>query len=68
MTFAGCIRKRSIIHRHFVDTVNGEILLNGRPINQEQMSNISGFVCQKDPTFENLTVEEHLSFAVEIFN
>lgn len=46
------------------DCLDGEILLNGKEVNQELMSNISGYVCQKDLILENLTVKEHLTFTV----
>lgn len=38
----------------------GELLLNGRPVSEEVMIKISGFVPQHDITFEQLTTLEHL--------
>ncbi len=52
----------------YAGIADGEIFLNGRNVTQDQMSRISGYVCQKDQTHENLTVLEHLTFTVSILN
>ncbi|KAF7991387.1 hypothetical protein HCN44_002949 [Aphidius gifuensis] len=40
----------------------GDILLNGKMINRDMMSRISGFVPQDDLSIESLTVQEHMEF------
>lgn len=44
----------------------GELLLNGRPVSEEVMIKISGFVPQYDISFDQLTALEHLSLMVGI--
>ncbi|XP_006609129.1 protein scarlet isoform X6 [Apis dorsata] len=40
----------------------GDVLLNGKPIDTEQMIRISGFVPQTDLAIESLTIQEHMEF------
>uniref|UniRef100_A0A2H8U0W7 Protein scarlet n=1 Tax=Melanaphis sacchari TaxID=742174 RepID=A0A2H8U0W7_9HEMI len=44
----------------------GELLLNGRPISEEVMIKISGFVPQHDISFDQLTALEHLSLMANL--
>ncbi|XP_027845081.2 protein scarlet-like [Aphis gossypii] len=44
----------------------GELLLNGRPISEEVMIKISGFVPQHDISFEQLTALEHLTLMANL--
>lgn len=45
----------------------GELLLNGRPVSEDIMIKISGFVAQEDISFDQLTVMEELKLMVSIF-
>lgn len=45
----------------------GELLLNGRPVSEDIMIKISGFVAQEDMSFDQLTVMEELKLMVSIF-
>ncbi|XP_043601121.1 protein scarlet-like isoform X1 [Bombus pyrosoma] len=40
----------------------GDVLLNGKPIDTDQMIRISGFVPQMDLAIESLTILEHMEF------
>jgi len=46
---------------------NGELLLNGRPVSEDVMIKISGFVAQEDISFVQLTVWEQLKLMVGFF-
>jgi len=48
----------------FLGNFDGELLLNGKPISEEIMIKISGFVPQHDISFDHLTALEHLSLMV----
>ncbi|XP_050436668.1 protein scarlet-like [Adelges cooleyi] len=45
---------------------DGELLLNGQPVSEENMIKISGFVPQQDLSFEQLTTLEHLIFMAKL--
>ncbi|XP_050436888.1 protein scarlet-like [Adelges cooleyi] len=45
---------------------DGELLLNGQPVPEENMIKISGFVPQQDLSFEQLTALEHLTFMAKL--
>jgi ABC-type multidrug transport system ATPase subunit len=45
-------------------TMTGEVLLCGQQVGGSLLTTISGFVPQKDITFETLTAKEHLRFMV----
>lgn len=53
-------------HIHILGNFDGELLLNGRPVSEEVMIKISGFVPQQDVTFDQLTTFEHLYLMVLI--
>lgn len=48
----------------FVGNFEGELLLNGRPVSEDIMIKISGFVAQEDVSFVQLTVLEQLNLMV----
>ncbi|KAK2584946.1 hypothetical protein KPH14_002539 [Odynerus spinipes] len=50
------------LSRRIKGEIEGEILLNGKPIDREQLIRISGFVPQQDLAVESLTVQEHMEF------
>ncbi|KAL5236302.1 hypothetical protein ACI65C_003712 [Semiaphis heraclei] len=45
---------------------NGELLLNGRPVSEDVMIKISGFVAQEDISFVQLTVLEQLKLMARL--
>ncbi|KAF0757204.1 protein scarlet-like, partial [Aphis craccivora] len=53
-------RTKVFPHIHILGNFDGELLLNGRPVSEEVMIKISGFVPQQDVTFDQLTTFEHL--------
>lgn len=56
--------KRSLINVFSIGKATGDVLLNGKPIDTEQMIRISGFVPQTDLAIESLTIQEHMEFMV----
>nr|XP_034179563.1 protein scarlet-like isoform X2 [Osmia lignaria] len=50
------------ISRRVKGRATGDILLNGKPVDTDQMIRISGFVPQTDLAIESLTVQEHMEF------
>ncbi|XP_075230774.1 protein scarlet-like [Lycorma delicatula] len=50
------------ISKRTLNGIQGEILLNGRPVDKNLMLRVSGFVPQKDLAVETLTVKEHIEF------
>ncbi|XP_076294941.1 brown isoform X2 [Lasioglossum baleicum] len=59
---AGKTTLLATISRRVKGSATGEVLLNGKPIDTEQMIRISGFVPQVDLAVESLTVQEHMEF------
>ncbi|XP_033339688.1 brown isoform X2 [Megalopta genalis] len=59
---AGKTTLLATISRRVKGSATGEVLLNGKPIDTEQMIRISGFVPQMDLAVESLTVQEHMEF------
>jgi len=51
----------------FKGNFQGELLLNGRPVSEDVMIKISGFVAQEDISFVQLTVLEQLKLMASIF-
>lgn len=51
-----------------VGNFQGELLLNGRPVSEEEMIKMSGFVGQEDISFVQLTVLEQLKLMVSTFS
>lgn len=43
----------------------GEILLDGRPVTQDRLSEVAGYVPQENPLFEDLTVKDNLELWYE---
>lgn len=43
---------------------SGEIAINGRLVNRDEMTKLSGFVSQYDISIASLTAREHLYFMV----
>jgi hypothetical protein len=60
------IKYNYILRFYYLGTLSGEVLLNGEPVDNEFMSQISGFVPQQDLAIEALTVQEHMEFMVTI--
>ncbi|XKL67710.1 hypothetical protein PGB90_003201 [Kerria lacca] len=56
----------AVLSKRFKGSLEGEILLNGYEMSQEEMSFISGYACQKDQNYEYLTVNEHLTFVARL--
>lgn len=52
----------------FEGNFQGELLLNGRPVSEEEMIKISGFVGQDDVSFVELTVLEQLNLMVSMYS
>ncbi|XP_043486413.1 protein scarlet-like [Polistes fuscatus] len=59
---AGKTTLLAMISRRIKGEIDGEILLNGKLIDKQEMLRISGFVPQQDLAVESLTVEEHMEF------
>lgn len=55
-------KKRSV---WFVGSPEGDVFINGRRVEKETMSRISGFVPQEDLVIQTLTVQEHMEFMVK---
>lgn len=50
----------------FKGNFQGELLINGRPVSENIMIKLSGFVAQEDESFVQLTVLEQLQMMVSI--
>lgn len=48
----------------FTGNFQGQLLLNGRPVSEDVMIKLSGFVAQEDVSFDQLTVSEQLKLMV----
>lgn len=59
---AGKTTLLATISRRVKGKATGDVLLNGKPIDTEQMIRISGFVPQTDLAIESLTIQEHMEF------
>ncbi|XP_029040866.2 protein scarlet-like isoform X2 [Osmia bicornis bicornis] len=59
---AGKTTLLATISRRVKGRATGDILLNGKPVDTDQMIRISGFVPQTDLAIESLTVQEHMEF------
>ncbi|XP_047115879.1 protein scarlet-like [Schistocerca piceifrons] len=59
---AGKTTLLATISQRIKGETKGDILVNGRPVDQAIMSSISGFVPQQDLTIDSLTVSEHMEF------
>ncbi|KAK7789773.1 hypothetical protein R5R35_013941 [Gryllus longicercus] len=46
--------------------VDGEVLINGKTVDQNFMAHISGFVPQQDLVINSLTVQEHMEFMASL--
>ncbi|XP_039289944.1 protein scarlet isoform X1 [Nilaparvata lugens] len=54
------------ISKRITDQLQGEILLNGKPLDKDLMMRISGFVPQQDLAVDTLTVKEHIQFMANL--
>ncbi|XP_050483409.1 protein scarlet-like isoform X4 [Bombus huntii] len=59
---AGKTTLLATISRRVKGEATGDVLLNGKPIDTDQMIRISGFVPQMDLAIESLTILEHMEF------
>ncbi|XP_063219154.1 protein scarlet-like isoform X2 [Bacillus rossius redtenbacheri] len=46
--------------------ISGQVMLNGRVVNQKIMADVSGFVPQLDLMVDTLSVEEHMEFMAQM--
>ncbi|KAG8213346.1 P-loop containing nucleoside triphosphate hydrolase protein [Butyriboletus roseoflavus] len=52
-----------LAHRSKIGSVNGSILINGRPVTSSQVRRVSGYVDQEDTLMETLTVYETVLYS-----
>lgn len=52
-----------LAHRSKIGSVNGSILINGRPVTPSQVRHVSGYVDQEDTLMETLTVYETVLYS-----
>lgn len=52
-----------LAHRSKIGSVNGSILINGRPVTSSQVRQVSGYVDQEDTLMETLTVYETVLYS-----
>ncbi|KAK0095562.1 hypothetical protein PV326_007992 [Microctonus aethiopoides] len=59
---AGKTTLLATISKRIKGKTTGDVLLNGKTVDRDLMSRISGFVPQEDLAVESLTVQEHMEF------
>ncbi|XP_068085595.1 protein scarlet-like [Anabrus simplex] len=63
---AGKTTLLATISQRIKGEVTGHILVNGRPVDSNFMTHVSGFVPQQDLAVESLTVKEHMEFMARL--